>query len=319
MAGAYAALANNGEYIEPTFYTKVVDSNGNTVLEPEQERRRVISEQNAYIVKSIMQEPVKKGTATYCAISGMDVAAKTGTTDKSWDRWLCGFTPYYAAACWFGYDKGEEVVWSGTNPAGQIWDAVMTDIHKGLSPATFVRPDGIVEQTVCRNTGCTATTGCSNTYKEIFTSDNLPGKCQGHGSQTICSESGKLATEYCAQYVEVKASGYGGVAPKEQLNLWKTIGVSNSAGSGVARVDEVCPIHTAPKIVELPVEDKPTNTNTNSNNTNTNTNTNASNSTNNTANNTNTNSGNNSTNTNTNTNTNNASTNTNTNNATTTN
>ncbi len=177
MAAAYAAIANNGEYIEPTFYTKVVDTNGNTVLEPKQERKRVISEQNAYIVKSILQEPVKKGTATYCAISGMDVAAKTGTTDKSYDRWLCGFTPYYAAACWFGYDKNEEITGFGTNPAGQIWDEVMTAIHKGLQSATFTRPSGIVEQTVCRNTGCIATTGCTDTYKEIFTADNLPGKC----------------------------------------------------------------------------------------------------------------------------------------------
>ncbi len=322
MAAGYATIANNGEYIEPTFYTKVVDSAGNTVLEPRQEKRRVISEQNAYIVKSILQEPVKKGTATYCAISGIDVAAKTGTTDRSKDRWLCGFTPYYAAACWFGYDNPEEVVWSGTNPAGQIWDEVMTDIHKGLEKATFIRPDGLVEQVVCKNTGCTATTGCSNSYKEIFTPDNLPEKCQGHGSQTICSESGKLATEYCSQYVEVKSSGYGGVVPKEKLNLWKTVGSSNSAGSGVPKIDGICPIHTAPKIVDLPVENTPTNTNSNNTNTNTstNTNTNTSNSTNNTNANTNTNSGNTNTNTNTNTNNstnNNATSNTNTNNATT--
>lgn len=125
MAAAYAAIANDGVYIEPTFYTKVVDSSGNTVLTPNQETRRVISEQNAYITKSILQEPVKSGTATYCAISGMDVAAKTGTTDNNYDRWLCGFTPYYSAACWFGYDNQEEVIWSGTNPAGQIWDAIM--------------------------------------------------------------------------------------------------------------------------------------------------------------------------------------------------
>ena len=87
MAAAYAAIANDGEYITPTFYTKVVDSSGNTVLTPKQEKRRVISEQNAYITKSILQEPVKSGgTATYCSISGIDVAAKTGTTDNSNDR-----------------------------------------------------------------------------------------------------------------------------------------------------------------------------------------------------------------------------------------
>ena len=90
MAAAYATIANNGVYITPTFFTKVVDSSGNTVMTPNQEQTRVISEQNAYIAKTIIEEPVKAGgTATYCAISGMDVAAKTGTTDDNYDRWLC--------------------------------------------------------------------------------------------------------------------------------------------------------------------------------------------------------------------------------------
>src|SRR5699024_1521199 len=106
MAAAYGTIANDGVYITPTFYTKVVDSNGNVVMTPNQEQTRVISEQNAYITKTIVQEPVTnaEGTAKYCAIPGMDVAAKTGTTDDNYDRWLCGFTPYYSAACWYGYD-----------------------------------------------------------------------------------------------------------------------------------------------------------------------------------------------------------------------
>ena len=303
MAAAYSTIANNGEYIQPTFYTKVVDSNGNTVLTPNQEKRRVISEQNAYIVKSILQEPVKKGTATYCAIPGIEVAAKTGTTDKDKDRWLCGFTPYYAAACWFGYDSPEEVTGFGTNPAGQIWDAVMTVVHKGLPNATFTRPEGIVEQTVCKTTGCIATTGCSNVYKEIFTSDNLPAKCEGHGSQTVCSESGKIATAYCSQYVATTPSAYGGVVPKEKLQLWKAVNGGSSSGKG--RIEGTCTIHTKPKETEKP---KTNTTNTTTNTTNT---TNTNNTANNTTNTTNTN--------NTVTNTNNVTNTTNTTNATNTN
>ena len=262
MAGAYASIANDGVYITPTFYTKVVDSSGNTVLTPKQEQTRVISEQNAYIVKSILQETVKSsvGTATYCAISGMDVAAKTGTTDDDYDRWLCGFTPYYAAACWYGYDQPETVVYSGNNPAGVIWDSVMTAIHKDLANATFTRPSGIVEETVCRTTGCLATTGCTNTYTEIFTQDNLPEQCEGHGSQTICSESGLVATEYCSQYCEVRQNYYGAVLPKEQLGLWTPVNGSSSSGT---RINGTCTLHTEPK----EEEPKPTEPTTNTTNT----------------------------------------------------
>ena len=180
MASAYGTIANDGVYISPTFYTSVTDANGETVLTPKQETRQVISKQNAYIMKTIIQEPVKSGgTATYCAIPGIDVAAKTGTTDNDYDRWLCGFTPYYSAATWYGYDNSETVYYNG-NPAGQIWDAVMTDIHKDLPNATFVRPEGIVEKTVCKTTGCLASKNCTNTYTEIFTEDNLPQQCKNH-------------------------------------------------------------------------------------------------------------------------------------------
>ena len=266
MAAAYGAIANDGVYIPPTFYSKVVDSSGNTVLTPKQDETRVFSEQTAYLTKSILQEPVKGGgTATYCAIPGMDTCAKTGTTDSSYDRWLCGFTPYYAAATWFGFDENEEVRGFGTNPAGQIWDAVMTDIHRNLANASFKKPSGIVSQTVCRQTGCLATTGCGDTYTEIFNSNNLPEKCQGHGSQTICVESGKEANEYCP---ETKVNIYGAVPPKEQLKLWKSINGQTTTGR---KVEEICDIHKKPeepKPVETPSENT-TNTNNTENNINT--------------------------------------------------
>ena len=265
MASAYATIANDGVHITPTFYTKVEDSSGNTVLTPNQEQTRVISEQNAYIAKTIIEEPVTSsgGTATYCAISGMDVAAKTGTTDDNYDRWLCGFTPYYAAACWYGYDRNESISFSGGNPAGRIWDAVMTDIHKELENATFTRPSGIVEQTVCRTTGCLATTGCTNTYVEIFTQDNLPEQCEGHGSQTICSESGLVATQYCSQYCEVRQNYYGAVVPKEQLGLWTPLNGTSSSGT---RINGICTLHTEPKEEEPESNTTPSTNTTNTTN-----------------------------------------------------
>ena len=65
---------------------------------------------SAFVVKDILTEPVKSGgTATICAMDQMSVAAKTGTTNNDYDRWLCGFTPYYTAAVWYGYDNSATI------------------------------------------------------------------------------------------------------------------------------------------------------------------------------------------------------------------
>lgn len=182
MAGAYATIANGGEYIEPTFYTKVIDSKGNVVMQAEQEKRRVYTEPNAYVLQNLLMQPVvgSSGTAKNCAIEGIDVAAKTGTTDEDYDRWLCGFTPYYTAATWYGYDYNETVRYGATNPAGLIWSAVMSKIHTGLEPATFKMPDGVATYKVCTSTGMIATPRCWSTYDELFWVDNLPGHCTRH-------------------------------------------------------------------------------------------------------------------------------------------
>lgn len=93
------------------FYTKVTDPDGNTVLEGKQDSQEVISEQAAYVIKSLLKSVVEDsaGTAKYCKISGIDVAAKTGTTNSNYDKWLCGFSNYYTAATWYGFDQNEEV------------------------------------------------------------------------------------------------------------------------------------------------------------------------------------------------------------------
>ena len=281
MAGAYAMIANDGVYTTPTFYTKVVDSNGNTVLTPNQQKTRVISEQNAYITRSIVQEPVTSGgTASFCKISGMDTCAKTGSTDKYKDRWLCGMTPYYTAACWWGFDTPETLTYAngsvysvdGRNPAGQIWSQVMKDIHKDLPNKTFNTPStGLTQAQVCRSTGCLATNTCTDTYTETFTTDNLPQKCEGHGTQRICQVSGKLANEYCPAE-SVKSVSYGGTLPKEQLGLWKTLSPSKT---GNDQVTETCDVHkkTEEKPKNNTVENNPTVDNSKNNTTNTSSNT----------------------------------------------
>lgn len=182
MAGGYSTIANDGVYIEPTFYTTLNRKDGSIVLETKQEEKRVFSKETAYILKSLLTQPVvgKDGTATYCKISGVDVAAKTGTTDENYDRWLCGFTPYYTAVTWFGYDQNETVNFNKRNPAGMIWANVMARIHTGLPTAKFQKPNRVLSAVICADTGKKATTGCSNTYTEYFLWPTVPEVCDVH-------------------------------------------------------------------------------------------------------------------------------------------
>ena len=210
MAAAYATIANGGTYIEPTFYKKVVDSSNNVILKPHQKKTRVLSEGTAYIVSDILKEPVtgKGGTAKYCKISGIDTAAKTGTTNDDYDRWLCGFTPYYTAAVWYGYDKNREVNYSGSpsNPAGGIWSAVMKECHAKLKNKKFKKPNDIVTATVCTKTGLLPGSGCPRAT-DYFVKGMAPKKrCTGHSDGRkvlICSETGLLAVEGACPKVDV--------------------------------------------------------------------------------------------------------------------
>ena len=239
MAAAYAAIANGGEYIEPTFYTKVEDSDGNVILEAEQETRRVMSEGNAYVLSSILTSSVtgSQATAWQCAISGMDVAAKTGTTNEVKDRWLCGFTPYYTASVWFGFDEPEYIgIPNIYNPAMTLWSEVMDDVHEDLDGKRFEKPDNIVTAKICMDSGKVATDECTRVYSEVFVEGTVPDKCDGHKKVEICKETGKLATEYCPEKEE---KIYLNTPEKEINPNWKT-----NAGKKYQEITETCDKHT---------------------------------------------------------------------------
>lgn len=183
-AAAYATIANDGVYIEPTFFTKIETEEGKTVLKSKQKKKKVFSKETAYIVKELLTEPVNGtyGTATYCKMKNMDVAAKTGTTNENYDRWLCGFTPYYSGATWFGYDINETINFNKRNPAGLIWSSIMDDIHSDLEGKRFEKPKKIVSCTVCSKSGKKATKYCGDTYEEYYIKGTEPGECTYHSS-----------------------------------------------------------------------------------------------------------------------------------------
>ena len=221
MAGGYATIANDGEYIEPTFYKSIDNKSGKEILKPRQEKRKVFSKEVAYILKSILTQPVvgNNGTATYCKISGVDVAAKTGTTDENYDRWLCGFTPYYTAVTWYGYDQNETVEFNNRNPAGLLWANVMSRIHAGLKTAKFEKPNTVSSATICAETGKKARTGCKNRYTEYYLWLTVPGLCDEHTGSEVDKKdndnSNKNLTNTVQDIIEGITNDIDAIDPQE--------------------------------------------------------------------------------------------------------
>ena len=244
MAAAYGMISNGGTYIIPTFYQKVTDKKGNIVMEPksvEERSTRVMSEQNAYIVKNVMQGTVQYGTATgYGKIPNQDTSSKTGTTDDSFDRWYITLTNYYASATWFGYEFNAEVYGFGTNPAGMIGSNIMKAVHSNLPASSYTQPDGLTTQTICRYSGMRAGAGCTDVYQEIFVKGTEPGVCNKHQSVKLCAETGLLASEFCQNTI---MSVRGGLPDTEAQGSWTTTYGAGVGSTATIPVD-VCP-HTA--------------------------------------------------------------------------
>jgi len=202
-AGAYSTFANGGIYIEPKLYTKVVSRNGETVLEKISEVRQVMTKQNAYILTDMMRDGVRSGTGTEASLGSMPVAGKTGTTNDNYDRWFAGYTPYYEASVWVGYDTQKSIQVSG-NPAARIWKAVMSKVHEDLEVKEFERPSGIISVAVCADSGMLPTELCKNDRRgsrvrtEIFASGTAPTKaCTMHVEAEVCPDTLKLMNPIC--------------------------------------------------------------------------------------------------------------------------
>ena len=180
LCAAYAAIANEGNYIKPIYYTKILDHNGNVLIENNSVSRNVISNTTAWLLTSAMEDVVTQGTGTACRLDNMPVAGKTGTTDSYNDLWFVGFTPYYTCAVWSGYDNNEKLPQAAREFHKNLWKKVMTRIHEGLPYQDFTMPANIVQATVCSESGLLA-----NDYCEAITE---------------YFDAGTVPTEYCYEH-----------------------------------------------------------------------------------------------------------------------
>ena len=138
MCAAYATIANGGEYNKPTLYSKVVDHDGNVLLDGTGESHTVIKDSTAYLLTNAMEDVVNSGTGTACQLPNMPVAGKTGTTTSNKDLWFCGFTPYYTCAVWGGYDDNKECDYD-TSFRFRLWKGIMSRMEQGPLTGSYAR------------------------------------------------------------------------------------------------------------------------------------------------------------------------------------
>ena len=219
LNAAYACIANNGTYIKPKLYTRVVDHDGNIILDNTMpQSRQVIKETTAFLLTDAMVDVVTSGTGGSVNFGGMAIAGKTGTTSDYNDVWFSGYTPYYTATTWAGFDNNVKLSGDEKNLAKKLWRAVMSQIHEELPSQSFSVPAGIVTATVCSRSGKIPIDGlCSGTARtEYFAEGTVPATtCDVHYAGQICQYCSLPAYEGCPFKVE----GVLELTPVEDLSL----------------------------------------------------------------------------------------------------
>lgn len=215
MAAAYVPYANEGFYYTPIIYTKLVDSNGKTMVENVSESTLICQDETtSSLVTLAMQEVVNSGTAagkiSIADNNGTPVpaAGKTGTTDNYKDSWFVGYTPEYVGATWYGFDDNQYLEGDDQGQATVIWGKVMAEIHKNLNPTAFSYSGKIVSKEVCKYSGMLATDLCTldprgsqvATYYYASEADAPTATCTNHVRVSICNESGMLAHNGCSAH-----------------------------------------------------------------------------------------------------------------------
>ncbi|MCC8120597.1 MAG: PBP1A family penicillin-binding protein [Oscillospiraceae bacterium] len=222
MAAAYATFANNGVYKAPRTYSRVVmvDSSGKetVLLDNTSTSEAVLKSSTVYYINQMLKTVVSSGTGTAANFSGMTIAGKTGTTTSNYDRWFVGYTPYYTAAVWIGYDTQEDIPSGNGSVAMTLWKAVMQPLHADLENVDFVSAEEVVSVQYCKDSGQLATEWCTADIRgsRVATGTYVSGTqpttyCTIHTSAEVCTDSPildsngnetglyHLCSEYCPE------------------------------------------------------------------------------------------------------------------------
>lgn len=235
LTAAYATIANGGTYTKPRFYTKILDHDGNVLIDNTPQTHTVLKETTAWLLTNAMEDVLTNGTGRPAHFNGIPQAGKSGTTSSDRDALFAGYTPYYTCVVWGGYDDNAEL--SYTTYPKTLWKSVMGRIHENLDYKDFDKPDGITTATVCKKSGKLAVAGLcdsdprgSMVESEYFASGTVPKDyCDHHVRVTIDLSTGGIATDTCPE--ELRSSNVyitGGSAGTQDAPYLLTDDLANS-------------------------------------------------------------------------------------------
>lgn len=192
LTAAFGVFPNEGVYVEPISILKIEDKDGNVIEENQPSKKEVLSKETAYILTNLLEGTVNGGSGARVRNYFVRPAAgKTGTTQEYADAWFIGFTPQITAGVWVGFDnKSVHFTTSdgqGGRAAAPIWGRFMKYIYDdsniGLPLEYFHQPEGIEIDSICTETKKIATEYCPEKEEEIFNKKYLPGTCPKHTSK----------------------------------------------------------------------------------------------------------------------------------------
>ena len=245
ITGAYTALANRGIYTEPRSYYKVTDALGNVLLSNEKTSYSVFSAETSDIMTKMLENVVSSGTAKAITLDKkIAVAGKTGTTQDNCDKWFIGYTPHFIGGVWCGYEYPESLEDISGNPCIEIWDEIMTIIHRDKNYSQtkkFDMSSDVIKVRCCADSGKRLTAACradARGSREIvcyFKKGTEPsGYCNCHVMVEYDITSGGVANSYCPPECVVQV-GMIQVERKFPIQIyiadaqyvWKTLGIDD--------------------------------------------------------------------------------------------
>jgi penicillin-binding protein 1A len=188
MASAYAVFANGGYRVTPYYIDRILDSHGNLLARTKPVlagggAERAIDPRNAFIMNTLLQDVVRRGTAARAMQLGRhDLAGKTGTTNDQVDAWFTGFQPSLVAIAWIGFDQPRSLggAETGAQAALPIWMNYMGKTLKGVPEAVFPVPEGIAIVKIDAQTGFPVPEGQEG-LAEYFYQESVPAAQAGGG------------------------------------------------------------------------------------------------------------------------------------------